>query len=717
MHISTEVPEKGKPLILVVDDDPVIRMYLKTVLLQEGYDVETADDGEAALQLYQSLAPDLLILDVMMPKMTGIDVCESIKKQDGATSTPILMLTAKDDVESIEQSFSVGATDFIIKPVNLPIFKQRVRHALIERDKSLELLQNQSRLKHAHKVAKLGYWDWNIKSDNFYWSDEVYTIFSVSKDSFDNTYESFMARIHPDDVEKVERALNESLQFGTVFNIDHRLRHPEDKLLVVHEHAEVINDDSGKAIRMMGVAQDITERHIAQQTITHQAYYDNLTDLPNRMLFHDRLGHAMDILTRQPGELAIFFIDFDRFKNINDTLGHLIGDAFLRSVAERMSTVLRKTETLARLGGDEFAVIAENINSREDACKIAAKLVEELARPHILEGNELVSTASIGVTMSPLNGSDVDELIQQADQAMYYAKERGGNQYCFYTSEIRLRSLQSLLLENELRKALDNSELRVYYQPKVDIKTDTIVGMEALVRWQHPERGLVPPFDFIPIAEETGIIVRIGRWVLEEACQKTAEWHRMGYAQLSVSVNVSPMQFRQKTFVSIVKSVLKGSGLEPRCLELEVTESCMMHNIDETIQILNDVRALGVRVSIDDFGTGYSSLSYLDKMPIDTLKIDRAFIKDINARGENGELAKLIIAMAKSLDLHVVSEGVETEDHLRFLEKFGSDEYQGFLASPPLPGEEFESLLTMGIGKAVQSKVKPFRVVASMSAN
>lgn len=685
--------ERESPLILVVDDDIVNRLYIEKALDNDGYHVLSAKNGQEALALYYEHTPDMIVMDVMMPVMNGFEACRRIREDDNPLSPPILMLTGLNDVDSIEKAFDAGATDFIVKPFSVPIFIQRIRYALKTRDTDLELYKHQMRLAHAHKVARLGYWDWDIKKNYLYWSEEVFNILSVEIDEFENNRQAFRTRVHPDDWDMVKRAIKKSLELGEPYSVEHRVVQPNGETLVVHQHAELMFGENNQVIRMLGIVQDITDRFHAQETIRHQAYYDSLTDLPNRSLFQDRLHHALEMTDRKPGLVAIMFIDLDRFKIINDSLGHGFGDAFLQSVAKNLSAVTRSTDTLARLGGDEFALIVERIESREEVALIAEKLVNQLAKPHYIDGRELISTGSIGITVCPENGREREVLIKQADLAMYHAKESGGNQYCFYSDDLNSKAHKTLMIENELRHALDNNEIVVYYQPKIDVASGRIRGMEALIRWQHPEKGLVPPFEFIPLAEETGLIIRIGRWVLEEACKQTVQWQQKGYADLNISVNVSPRQFNQGGFVDIVRYALENSGLEARYLDLEVTESCTMNNLENTIDILNECRQMGVRISMDDFGTGFSSLSYLNQIPLDTLKVDRAFIKDVTSDGENGELAKLIIAMAKSLGLSVVAEGIETDEHLEFLRENGSDEYQGFLASPPVPAMEFEKLL------------------------
>jgi diguanylate cyclase (GGDEF)-like protein len=693
MNYKQEILDREKPLLLVIDDDMVTRIYLEKALKDDGFDVRTAEDGEKGLKLYHSLFPDMLILDVMMPKLDGFGVCEAIQKIDEDIKPPIVMLTGLNDVESIEKSFHLGASDFIIKPVNLPIFKQRVRYGLKAREADLALYKNQARLAHAHKVARFGHWDWNVETDHLYFSNEIHNIFSIDKDSFSENKEAFLTLIHADDLDIVKIALEESMEFGADFNIDCRVNHSDIDYMVIHAHAEVLKDGAGKVIRMLGVIQDITERHLAQKTIMHQALHDSLTDLPNRTLFNDRLEHALKLLSREAELLAVLFIDFDRFKNINDTLGHDIGDEFLKSATGRLKKVIRKTDTVARLGGDEFAIILEGVKTKKDVSLVANMLIDKLSEPHNLDGNLLVSPASIGVALASSNSIKKSDLLRQADMAMYHSKKLGGNQYSYFSVDMNVRGNNSIFMENELRAALDNNQLQVFYQPKVSVETGKIKGMEALVRWIHPEKGIIPPNSFIPLAEECGLIVNIGHWVLEESCRQNLLWHDKGFKNLIVSVNISPMQFNQKDFFTVVNSIITKTKLNAKYLELEITESCTMSNVDETIRVLHDFRDMGIKISIDDFGTGYSSLSYLDKMPLDTLKVDRAFIKDITVDGENGELARLIIAMAKSLELNVITEGVETKEHLDFISKHGSNEYQGFLMSPPVPADKFEELL------------------------
>lgn len=690
--LSNNILDRDKPLILVVDDELVGRIYIEKTLQDEGYAVITAENGQLAMNLAAGHSPDMIVMDVMMPVMDGYEACVAIRKQENKLHAPILMLTGLGDIESVEKSFDAGATDFIVKPVNLPIFKQRIRNGLKNRETDLKLYKHQLRQAHAHKVAQMGYWDWDLETNYLYWSDEVYEILSVSPDEFDTNQEAFRARTNSEELNKVKHATSQSIKRNTPYSVEHKVARPDQAFQVVHQHAELIKNDAGKVVRMLGIVQDITERHLAQEKIQHQVYYDSLTDLPNRTLFHDRLDHALELPGRTD-EVAVLIINLDRFKNINDSLGHDVGDSFLQSVADNLKKAMRTTDTLARLGGDEFALIIEGIASTEGISDVARKLLEILAGAHHINDNELISTGSIGIAISSKETCDKETLIRQADLAMNHSKEIGGNQFHFYNEEMKSRAHQSLIMEKELRQAIENNELVVYYQPKISVTTGKIKGMEALIRWQHPDKGLVPPFHFIPLAEETGLIVPIGKWVLEEACRQTRKWHQQGFDDLMISVNVSVKQFHHQAFVNEVRGALENAGIAPKFLDLEITESCTMNNLEAVISFLTAFREMGISISLDDFGTGFSSLSILDQLPLDTLKVDRAFIKDINEAGENGELAKMIVAMAKSLQLSIVAEGVETQNHLDFLKENNCDEYQGFFLSPPVPTAEFEALL------------------------
>ena len=446
-------------------------------------------------------------------------------------------------------------------------------------------------------------------------------------------------------------------------------------------------------------------RKQAEERIRHLAHYDELTGLANRSMFSQRLSHALAQARRNGMQLAVLFIDLDRFKNINDTLGHEAGDSVLKEVAERLQGCLRESDTVGRLGGDEFVVLLEGIPQSMHCAEVAQKILTAVARPFALDTQEFHLTASIGISTYPADSEDVQSLLKNADIAMYRAKELGKNNFQFYSAQMNIHTLERLALESSLRGALERNEFLLHYQPKVDIRSGRIIGMEALVRWQHPTKGLIPPMQFIPLAEETGLIVPIGEWVLRTACARNKSWQEQGLPPLRIAVNLSARQFTHENLLQDVARVLNETGLDAAFLELEITESMVMHDPEHAIELLNKLKAMGISISIDDFGTGYSSLSYLKRFPIDSVKIDRSFIRDLPLDGDDAAITQAIIAMAHGLKLKVIAEGVETGEQLSFLRAHKCDEMQGYYFSKPLPEHEFILLVQNSIAAdAVRSQ-------------
>jgi diguanylate cyclase (GGDEF)-like protein/PAS domain S-box-containing protein len=450
-------------------------------------------------------------------------------------------------------------------------------------------------------------------------------------------------------------------------------------------------DFAGKPA-VLGTAFDITERKRAEDQIKNLAYHDALTGLPNRLLFTDRLSLAVSQAARHHGHLAVLFLDMDRFKVINDSLGHSLGDRLLQGVAERLMACVREADTVARLGGDEFTLLLPGIAHPADVARVAEKILEALKGPFKLEGRELYCTASMGISLFPEDGADAETLVKNADTAMYRAKEQGRDNYQLYTPAMNASAIERLQLESELRRALARNELEIHYQPVLDLATGRVYGVEALLRWQHPERGVVGPSEFISLAEVTGLAVPMSEWILRTACAQARAWHAT-HPKLIVAVNLSARQFQQPDLVDLVKSALEETGLPARCLDLEITETNAMQNAEATIAVLRELKALGVRVSIDDFGIGYSSLSYLKRLPIDTLKIDQSFVRDITTDPDDAAIATAVIALAHTLKLRVVAEGVENEEQLAFLTARSCDRMQGYLFSHPLPARECTAFL------------------------
>jgi diguanylate cyclase (GGDEF)-like protein/PAS domain S-box-containing protein len=442
------------------------------------------------------------------------------------------------------------------------------------------------------------------------------------------------------------------------------------------------------------VVRDISERTYAEEQIKHLAYHDALTGLPNRLLFKDRLTVALSHAQRNGSRLAVLFLDLDRFKVINDSLGHNIGDQLLQAVAARVQSCVRESDTVARLGGDEFTLLLPNLNRSDDAAPVAQKLLEAVRYPFHIEGREFFITTSIGVSLYPEDGLDAETLIKNADTAMYQAKEQGRDNYQLFNAYINARALQRIALEHGLRRALTNDELAVHYQPIFDFRSGRISGMEALLRWNHPEMGSIPPGMFIPLAEANGVMVPIGTWAMRAACRQAREWHEAGFKNLSLAVNLSVCQLQQPDLVQRVREILDETQIQPRMLELEITESSAMQSPENSVRTLYELKKLGVRISLDDFGTGHSSLSYLKRFPIDTLKIDQSFVRDITTDPDTASIVSAIIAMARSLRLKVIAEGVEFSEQANFLRRYNCDQMQGYLIKPPVPAAEFLELIT-----------------------
>ena len=447
------------------------------------------------------------------------------------------------------------------------------------------------------------------------------------------------------------------------------------------------------------------ERNQAKEQILHIAYYDSLTNLPNRVLFQDRLKQVIELSHRHKRTSALLFLDLDNFKRINDSLGHRIGDILLNEVSKRLTRCIRRSDsisrmhteeseiTVARLGGDEFTILLTEISDFAGAARVAQRILGSLVQPFLLDDHEVFITASIGVAVYPDDGENAEVLLKNADTAMYYSKSQGKNNYQFYRRSMNATAFEKLTLENDLRKALDRKELILYYQPQIELNTGNIFGMEALLRWKHPDIGIISPGEFIPLAEETGLIVSIGEWVLSEACRQSQSWKDAGFPQLSMSVNMSSQQFTQRGLMTTITQALNSSGLDPHYLILEITESIIMQKTRNILTTLQKLHLMGIRISMDDFGTGYSSLSYLKRFPIHAIKIDRSFIKEVNTNQDDAAISRAIIAMARSLNLKVVAEGVESEHQLAFLCEENCNYVQGFLISRPLPPEEITKLL------------------------
>src|SRR3954451_1759401 len=481
------------------------------------------------------------------------------------------------------------------------------------------------------------------------------------------------------------------------FDLEHRILHCDGSIRWVWERGTGVADDQGRPIAIEGIVQDITERRLDQVRIEHQANYDTLTGLANRSLLQDRLQQALLTAASSGQRLAVAFVDLDRFKFINDSLGHHVGDELLKAVAARLKTCVRECDTVARLGGDEFVLLINGHTGPEHVSQMMEKMLAAVAQPWIIQQGEFLISCSIGVALHPDDGEEALTLLKHADSAMYRAKDNGRNNFQFFTRELNALMIEQLELETYLRRALERNQFVLRYQPRVNLATGQIVGAEALLRWRMPQRGTVAPMRFIGLAEETGLIVPIGKWVLHTACAQNKAWQDAGVPPIVVSVNVSPRQFRHENLVQTVAEVLRSTGLEPRYLELELTESMVMHDPPKLVAMLDELKELGVKIAVDDFGTGYSSLSYLKRFPVDRLKVDRSFVENMTTESDDATIVRTIIALGHNLGLKVVAEGVETAQQARALRAYQCDEAQGFLFARPVASRVLPRLITRSI--------------------
>jgi len=697
MNDNTTPPVQSAYL-LVVDDDRVTRMTLARVLSKAGYEVAEAADGEEALAAFHQRRPELVLMDVMMPVLDGFAACTEIRKLATHQQVPLIMLTGLNDVASIDRAFDSGATDFITKPINWTLLLQRVRYGLHSRAMAIDLQRNQERLSQAQQIAKLGYWELELETGRFRCSDELLRVLCLELGHGCSSVNELVELVAHEDRGSVQLAITAARGKQQAFNLEHRLLRGDGREITVQHQGALEEDENGRPVMLMGTVQDISERKRAEALIEYQAYYDGLTDLPNRRLFSDHLQHALEVAHPHRQLTGVLFLGLDRFKVINDSLGHAAGDELLREIARRLKQWQPEGIGVARFGADVFAVLVEGREHISDLDRIARELLQLVAEPVALQEQEFFSSASIGIALAPHDCNDLECLLKAADSAMYRAKEDGGGISRYFTPDMNARAQQRLSLEGELRKALELEQFEVFYQPQVAAESRQIISMEALVRWRHPERGLVSPAEFIPVAEESALIVPIGEWVLEQACRQVAQWNSRFGGGLQVGVNLSARQFAHSELAEFVQGALERSGLAPQQLDLELTESIAMQDVEACIKTLQAFHAMGVKSSMDDFGTGYSSLSYLQQLPLHTLKIDRAFVKDIDGKGENGGIARAVIAMAHSLGMAVVAEGVETEEQFTFLRREGCDVMQGFLFSPPVDATAMERLLQQSAG-------------------
>ena len=565
---------------------------------------------------------------------------------------------------------------------------------ITERKKAEDALREKEfLLSESQRISHIGSWSYDLQTGRLVWTPETYRIYGVSPDTFTLSVESFLNLIHPDDRAAMQAWISACLAGEKPKDLEFRIILPDGNIRFIHGRGDLQYDTGNKPIRMIGTAQDITERKKAEEIIKYQTYHDLLTGLPNRAQLMLALRREVTQAGYHRKELAVLHLDLDRFRAINESLGHAVGDKVILAVAERLKTLIRENDTLAHTGSDEFIILLADLDRAEDAALLTREIISAMRKPFRIDDRELYSTASIGISIYPEDGKDADMLLKNADVAVSHAKERGRNNYQFFNPALNRRTVERLLLESSLRQTVERNELIAYYQPQVTIATGDIVALEALARWRHSTLGILSPAEFIPAAEEIGFIPSIDEWALRTACAQNKAWQEAGYPPLRVSVNLSTQQFQQPALVDMIRDILNKTGLNPRYLEIEITEGTAIRYIDLAVPNLRGLHELGVSLSIDDFGTGYSSLNYLKRFPVHKLKIDQSFIRDVTRDPDDQAIVKAVIAMGHNLQLRVIAEGVETEEQLSFLKENGCDEMQGFLFTKPLPAEQIEERL------------------------
>jgi diguanylate cyclase (GGDEF)-like protein/PAS domain S-box-containing protein len=689
-----------KPLcVLLIEDSCEEADLIRMMLAQSRRErvrvehVTRLSDGVTRLA---SAPVDVILLDFSLPDSKGMVSFQ--KARAAAPHVPIVILTNLDDEETALAAVREGAQDYLVKrQVDNELLLRSIRYAIERMHAERALWESEERYALAVNGANDGIWDWNISTGATYFSPRWKAMLGYRDDEIGGEIEEWFSRVHPDDRTGLRKALDAHLAgHQPHFEHEHRMIGRNRSSIWVLSRGLAVRDAAGNATRMAGSLTDTTARKRAEEQLLHDALYDSLTQLPNRTLFLDHLGLAMEQARRRKDTIvALLFIDLDRFKNINDSLGHSVGDELLVELSRRLTDFLRPGDTVARLGGDEFAILLNDIHGAGDATRVAERVQELIREKLVIAGREVFTSASIGVALSNPNYRAPEEILRDADTAMYRAKAAGRGCYQVFDQTMHRSVVALLKLETELRHAVEKKQFVMHYQPIVSLEDTRIVGFEGLVRWLHPERGLINPASFIGVAEETGLIVPIGWWVLEQACRHAREWQRVVPMNppLYVSLNVSGKVVMQSDMFDRVVAILQETGLSPSSLRLEITENVIMDHGELALKKLAEFHRLGVQFSVDDFGTGYSSLSYLQRFSYDTLKIDRSFISGMDATGDGAAIVKTIVALANMLNINVVAEGVETAVQLEKLREIGCSHAQGFLFSKPVDRSAAQEML------------------------
>ncbi|MDP3670475.1 MAG: EAL domain-containing protein [Telluria sp.] len=703
--------QETHPRILLVDDEPRLLSSLYELLRDKGYQLVTATCGSEALVQLTKLHFDLVLLDLRLPDMSGHEIMDFINAK--AIDADVIVMSGDVGIEAAIGALKRGAYDYLRKPYSREELLKTVANALQRRRLELANAHIASQLENSEKLYRYLVdsspdiiYTLNHEGRFTFVNDRAYQLLGFAREDLIGKHYSIL--VHDEDQERARYVFNERrVDERASRNVELRLKchngGAQDRTfnntlmtISLNSIGMHVPDHELKKIEFFGtygVARDITDRKRAEEVISYQAYHDILTDLPNRMLFKDRLGLAVIQAKRKLTELAVMFIDLDRFKLVNDTLGHVKGDELLQQVALRLKDCLRRGDTLARQGGDEFTIVLPELRDRDDAKAIANKFLECLHQPFDLDGHLVHISASIGIAIYPSDGESIDELLRHADIAMYQVKALGKNGQSFYHDSMMEVSHQKIALEQSLRKALEQNELEMHYQPQIDVVTGRIIGAEGLMRWNHPERGLLTAGEFLPFAEDNGLMLPISDWMLGALCRDLVQWNAAGGESVRLSLNLSPQYLDRGDFFEKMRGALVRYGISPAQIEVEITENICIRNPQYAIEQLNKLCQLGVSVAIDDFGTGYSSLSYLHRFPIHTIKIDQSFVKEIHDEQGHFPVILAIISIARGLGLHLIAEGVETEVQAGYLKANGCLTMQGYLYHRPISLPNFLRVL------------------------